>query len=341
MTLIDGAVGCASWRLDEEDDPAARTADPVKTRYDFTGGTDLTVIEPAGLRSDARRGAARLDRSGRARPVAKDSSADDFEQSVSIAVTATHDEHNPLDLQVNLRVYGGRVDTVYRIKDVADRSGFSAATLRYYEEICLLPEASRTPAGYRLYDEHTLDRLAFIARAKQLGCSLDKIAELTAAWEGGQCGPVQDRLRSLVADKLTAAQVQIVELTTFRQHRRLTRERLTDPRPSFSGEPEQGVDLLHLVDRDNSGNARMQVRPALCLLDHQSGGVELLRKQRWLLQVLRRISAGRGCGASFTRRWQSGGGFGLAVRLWCRRQLREWCRRCPRGVAPPPRGRLG
>ena len=68
---------------------------------------------------------------------------------------------------------------------VAHRSGFSAATLRYYEEIGLLPEASRTPAGYRLYDDRTLDRLAFISRAKQLGCSLDEITDLTGLMRVG------------------------------------------------------------------------------------------------------------------------------------------------------------
>jgi len=107
------------------------------------------------------------------------------------------------------------VSTSYKIKDVADRSRFTAATLRYYEEIGLLPESTRTPAGYRLYDDRTLDRLAFIARAKQLGCTLEEIADLTLAWDGGQCGPVQDRLRGVVADKLASAQQQIVELTTL------------------------------------------------------------------------------------------------------------------------------
>ena len=55
--------------------------------------------------------------------------------------------------------------TGLKIKEVADASGFTAATLRYYEQIGLLPEATRTPAGYRTYDRRTLDRLAFIARA--------------------------------------------------------------------------------------------------------------------------------------------------------------------------------
>lgn len=105
--------------------------------------------------------------------------------------------------------------TGLKIKEVADASGFTAATLRYYEQIGLLPEASRTPAGYRVYDQRTLDRLAFIARAKQLGCSLEEIAGLTAAWDGGRCGPVQDQLRHLVAGKIDAAHSQIAELVTL------------------------------------------------------------------------------------------------------------------------------
>ncbi len=123
--------------------------------------------------------------------------------------------HKPLDLQVNTKVYPESVSTSYKIKDVADRSGFTTATLRYYEEIGLLPETSRTPAGYRLYDDRTLDRLAFIARAKQLGCTLDEIGDLTLAWDGGQCGPIQDRLRDVVANKLTSAEQHIVELMTL------------------------------------------------------------------------------------------------------------------------------
>jgi MerR family copper efflux transcriptional regulator len=105
--------------------------------------------------------------------------------------------------------------TSLQIKDVSHASGFSAATLRYYEQIGLLPPPTRTTAGYRTYDARTLERLAFIARAKQLGCSLEEVSGLTTAWDGGQCGPVQDQLRRLVAAKMEAAQLQIAELVTF------------------------------------------------------------------------------------------------------------------------------
>jgi DNA-binding transcriptional MerR regulator len=61
-----------------------------------------------------------------------------------------------------MKVYRWQAMTTgLKIKQVADASGFTTATLRYYEQIGLLPEASRTPAGYRMYDQRTLDRLAF------------------------------------------------------------------------------------------------------------------------------------------------------------------------------------
>jgi MerR family copper efflux transcriptional regulator len=119
-----------------------------------------------------------------------------------------------LDLHVKAKVYGAPVGT-YRIAEVAKRSGFTPAALRYYEDIGLMAPAARTEAGYRQYDDASLERLRFIARAKQLGCRLEDIADLATAWDGGECGPVQDRLRATVDAKIAEAQDRIAELTTF------------------------------------------------------------------------------------------------------------------------------
>jgi MerR family transcriptional regulator, copper efflux regulator len=105
------------------------------------------------------------------------------------------------------------MSTTYRIAEVAQRSGFTPAALRYYEDIGLVAPAGRSDAGYRLYDETSLERLRFIARAKQLGCSLDEIADLVTAWDGGRCAPVQDRLRITVEAKINDAHAQIAALT--------------------------------------------------------------------------------------------------------------------------------
>ena len=118
-----------------------------------------------------------------------------------------------------------------RIAEVADRAGITAATVRYYERVGVLPPAPRAGNGYRSYDERTVERLAFISRAKQLGCSLDEIADLTTAWDGGRCGPIQDRLRELVADKLVTAQAEIVELVTLTAELRRAAAALERHRP--------------------------------------------------------------------------------------------------------------
>lgn len=110
----------------------------------------------------------------------------------------------------------------YRIAEVADRTGFSTPTLRYYEEIGLLPPADRTAAGYRTYDDRAIERLRFVGRAKQLGCSLEEIADLAEAWDRDDCGPVKHRLRGLVADKLADTESRLTELLALQADLRAT-----------------------------------------------------------------------------------------------------------------------
>lgn len=102
-----------------------------------------------------------------------------------------------------------------RIAEVSERSGFSPATLRYYEQLDLLPAPTRTASGYRAYDDSVLDRLAFIGRAKRLGCSLEEVGGLLPAWDGGRCQPVQDGLRALATAKLDQTRDRATELAAY------------------------------------------------------------------------------------------------------------------------------
>jgi DNA-binding transcriptional MerR regulator len=119
------------------------------------------------------------------------------------------------------------MSTTFRIAEVAQRSGFTPATLRYYEAIGLLAPKRRTDAGYRIYDETSLERLRFISRAKRLGCSLDEIADLTRVWDGGRCAPLQDRLRATVEAKIADAHAQIAALTALAAELRTAAASLT------------------------------------------------------------------------------------------------------------------
>ena len=64
------------------------------------------------------------------------------------------------------------------IGTLARRTGTKVQTIRYYEQIGLMPEPGRTAGGQRRYDEADLDRLAFIRHARQLGFTLEAIREL-------------------------------------------------------------------------------------------------------------------------------------------------------------------
>jgi DNA-binding transcriptional MerR regulator len=57
-------------------------------------------------------------------------------------------------------------------------AGVKVPTIRYYEQIGLLPEPDRSSGNQRLYPNATLDRLAFVRHARELGFPLDAIRDL-------------------------------------------------------------------------------------------------------------------------------------------------------------------
>src|SRR5438093_764883 len=75
-----------------------------------------------------------------------------------------------------------------RIGDVAEAAGTTTRTIRYYEEIGLLPASGgRQPGSHRLYDVDDVDRLKELLNLKELlGVSLEELRELVAA--GGAKG---------------------------------------------------------------------------------------------------------------------------------------------------------
>ncbi len=64
------------------------------------------------------------------------------------------------------------------IGKLGTRAGVKVPTIRYYEQIGLLPEAERSSGNQRLYDQKALDRLAFIRHARDLGFTLEAIRDL-------------------------------------------------------------------------------------------------------------------------------------------------------------------
>jgi len=113
-----------------------------------------------------------------------------------------------------------------RIGDVAARAGVNPKTIRYYEDIGLLPEPQRTPSGHRLYDGAAEERLTFIKTAQRLGMTLDEIREILALRDSGDrpCGYVREVLRREVAQveqrlaALSRIRDELLELDALADH---------------------------------------------------------------------------------------------------------------------------
>lgn len=159
-----------------------------------------------------------------------------------------------------------------RISQLAERSGVPATTLRYYESAGLLA-ADRSPAGYRLYGEEAVERLAFIGAAKHLGLPLDEISELLAVWESGACAEVKADLRTRIAARIADAEARVAELAGFitTLHRSLEHLDTLPDRPGRC-DPECGfLALLPSRQAAQSRPERWRLAPVACSLD--SGGL--------------------------------------------------------------------
>ncbi|MCQ4633442.1 helix-turn-helix domain-containing protein [Shinella sp. CPCC 100929] len=67
---------------------------------------------------------------------------------------------------------------VLTIGRLAEATGTSVETIRFYEKSGILPSPARTDGNYRSYEPAHLNRLSFIRRARELGFSLDQVKEL-------------------------------------------------------------------------------------------------------------------------------------------------------------------
>jgi MerR family copper efflux transcriptional regulator len=97
-------------------------------------------------------------------------------------------------------------------KQLADAAGTGLEAIRFYEEKGLLPKPARGANGYRLYDQDTVRRLAFIQRAKDLGFTLQEIHELL---ELERHGSSRAELKGLGQLKLQTIRQKIADLQSM------------------------------------------------------------------------------------------------------------------------------
>lgn len=101
--------------------------------------------------------------------------------------------------------------TIGKLSDVA---GVKVPTIRYYEQIGLLPEAERSAGNQRLYGNRAMDRLTFIRHARELGFPLDAIRDLLSLSDrpDQSCAEAD----TIAKAQLAAVEARILRLTALK-----------------------------------------------------------------------------------------------------------------------------
>jgi DNA-binding transcriptional MerR regulator len=102
------------------------------------------------------------------------------------------------------------------IGDVARRTGLPVRTIRFYEASGVVPQAVRSPAGYRLYSRTDVRRLRLAARARSLGLSLPEVTALVQQAFSAECGAYLDELLERIARQRERTEQQLGALQQLR-----------------------------------------------------------------------------------------------------------------------------
>ncbi len=107
---------------------------------------------------------------------------------------------------------------MFQVGEVSRQLALNPQTLYFYERIGLIPPPQRTEAGYRLFSQQDVERIAFITRAKSLGLSLKEIRNILALKDGRSltCQAVYEHLSkklSEIEDTIRCLQALHDELT--------------------------------------------------------------------------------------------------------------------------------
>jgi MerR family transcriptional regulator, copper efflux regulator len=124
---------------------------------------------------------------------------------------------------------------------LAKATGVSPDTIRHYERIGVLPRASRTESGYRIYPASAVERVLVVQRALRIGFTLAELAEVLKARDSG--GTPCHRVYQLAQEKLKSIEA---DLEALKRTKRYVKKVLADwEQRTQSAGPGQKSHLLY------------------------------------------------------------------------------------------------
>lgn len=157
--------------------------------------------------------------------------------------------HRRIPVRGRVRYHAG-----VQIGELAQRTGVPPKTIRYYEDIGLMPPPRRTPSGSRDYDRAAAARLRFIRAAQSVSMSLGEIREILAFRDRGEtpCAHVTSLIEHHAAD--------LSERIAALDQMRRDLERLSRRARRLSPRAKEKAAFCHIIEtiarRPDSGSVR-------------------------------------------------------------------------------------
>ena len=105
----------------------------------------------------------------------------------------------------------------FTIGQLAELAGVPRKTIRYYEEVGVLPPPERSDARYRLYSDIDVRRVELVRRARALDMGLAEVRELVEWASTGSCNDFQERYPEALRRKLEGVEQRIADLEHLKQ----------------------------------------------------------------------------------------------------------------------------
>jgi DNA-binding transcriptional MerR regulator len=145
----------------------------------------------------------------------------------------------------------------YRIGEIAQQTGVSVETLRYYEKRRLLNAPPRTDGGFRVYSDDAVEQVKFIKQAQTLGLTLDDVHQLLTGRQRRTHVASCRKVRDLLTRRIEDIDARIKELRDFR---RTLHEHLVTCEAALAATTDPACPTIEALDHSKRASKAYEAR---------------------------------------------------------------------------------